>query len=70
MFWSIDRFEGDYAVCEDENGHMHSIARKLLPETAEEGDVLRMEGGTYAVDREETERRRQEVIRLQDSLWD
>ena len=70
MFWTIDRLEGGYADCEDENGTMQSIERSLIPADAAEGDVLTGQDGGYVLDREETERRRKAVIRLQDSLWD
>lgn len=36
----IDRFEGDFAVCENKNREMINIERKLIPKDAREGDIL------------------------------
>ena len=36
----IDRFEGDVAVCEDEDRRIVEMDRSLLPEGAREGSVL------------------------------
>lgn len=36
----IDRFEGDYAVCECEDGTLIHIARHLILDSAQEGDAL------------------------------
>ena len=44
MDFVIDRFEGDAALCEKENGDIVTLPREFLPENAAEGDVLRNEG--------------------------
>lgn len=67
-FWSIDRLEGSFAVCEDENRQRKEIPLADLPEGVKEGDVLRLASGMYQIDREETERRREENRRLLESL--
>ncbi len=67
-FWSIDRIEENFAVCEDENRQRLEIPRDRLPEGAKEGDVLRLTDGGYEIDREETARRREENRRLLESL--
>ncbi|MDO4732906.1 MAG: DUF3006 domain-containing protein [Bacillota bacterium] len=38
--YCIDRFEGSWALCEQEDGHIISIPRAQLPAEAEEGDFL------------------------------
>lgn len=53
----IDRFEGDYAILETDNGIIR-IKHSRLPDEAKEGDVLGGSGGSYYIDRKETERRR------------
>lgn len=53
----IDRFEGDIAVVETDEG-FRDIPRSQLPPEAEEGDVLVCCGDGYAVDRDATEQRR------------
>ncbi len=56
----IDRFEGDFAVLESENGGTVDVLKSELPD-AREGDVITLENGFYKVDKEETQRR-QELI--------
>lgn len=46
----IDRFEGGYAVIEN-NGEMIDILRTELPEDAEEGDILEYTDGEYTVNK-------------------
>ena len=53
----IDRFEGNIAVIETENGTV-TLQRSLLPQNACEGDVLVCENGIWLVDTETTENRR------------
>lgn len=53
----IDRFEGDFAVTETENG-MADILRSQLPENAEEGDVIYFDNGVYVIDEKATAERR------------
>ncbi|MBP3379350.1 MAG: DUF3006 domain-containing protein [Ruminococcus sp.] len=53
----IDRFEGDIAVVETDEG-FRDIPRSQLPAEAEEGDVLASCDGCYVVDKEAAERRR------------
>ena len=53
----IDRFEGDYAVLETEEG-MTDIHRGHLPGAAREGDVLVYSCGGWSIDRKATEERR------------
>jgi len=66
----IDRFEGDYAVCEREDRTMINIERKRLPVGAAEGDVLVIEGNRISVDAEETRLRKEKMRKMMDSLWE
>ncbi|MGN0518857.1 MAG: DUF3006 domain-containing protein, partial [Acutalibacteraceae bacterium] len=36
-YYSIDRFEGEFVVCEDDNGDMIEILHKNIPAHAREG---------------------------------
>ncbi len=56
MKWTIDRFEGDFAVVETENRQMADIPRAALPPDVKEGDVVVLQIG-----REETERKKSEI---------
>ena len=57
----IDRFEGNYAMCED-NGTPVVLPRASLPSSAAEGDVLiPMKDGGFAVDVARTAMRKKEA---------
>lgn len=64
----IDRFEGEYAVCEHD-GEMVDIAKVFLPKNAKAGDVIAECDGKYMIDQKQTDERRKRVIRLQDELF-
>lgn len=66
---SIDRFEGEYAVCVDDDENIVSIDRKLIRGKAVSGDVIDEKDGVYIVLENETERRKNEIRKLQDELF-
>ena len=61
----IDRFEGDYAVVELPDRTFVNIPKKALPEEAKEGDII-----TITVNKSETERRKDNIRKLADDLWE
>lgn len=62
----IDRFEGQYAVCEDEEQKCVVFALAKLPEGASPGNVLCVtDEGELILDLEETERRRRRILEKQ-----
>lgn len=65
---TIDRFEGDYAVCEKENREMIDIRKDSIPNDASEGDVLNIIGGKITVNIEETKKRKKEIEELTKDL--
>lgn len=65
----VDRFEGSFAVCEQEDGSMVDVDMKLLPEGTREGDVLKFDDGIYTVDAAATADRAQRIRSLMDELW-
>lgn len=66
----VDRIEGIYAVCETEEGKMLPVELDMLPKGIKEGDVLSKEAnGQFFIDREETQRRRDRIRRLSNSLF-
>lgn len=69
MRYVIDRFEGDYAVCEDENKEIINIERTKIPSEAKEGDVLVQIENGICLDIDETNRRKENIQRLMDDLW-
>ena len=60
----IDRFEGDYAVCETENLEFVNIPKSALPCAAKEGDVI-----SISIDQSETEERKEKIEGLMNSLF-
>lgn len=64
MKFIIDRFEGNYAVCEDENRVMHNISKSIIPSEAKEGEVLEI-----VINKAETEKRKKEIEELTKDMW-
>lgn len=64
MKLTIDRIEGEWAVCEYEKGKTVDLPAALLPEDAREGDVLRL-----TVDRETTDERKARAEELRNRLF-
>lgn len=67
---TVDRFEGDYAVCEKEDRTFIDIHMKDLPRGVKEGDVLIISGNIIIIDREETTKRNEKIKKLIDKLWE
>lgn len=65
----IDRFEGDFAVCEREDRSMIDIEISKIPSKAKEGDVLDISDDIITIDLEETERRKRKIEELTKDLW-
>lgn len=64
----IDRFEGDRALLElEEGGHIWA-PRAALPPEAQEGDCLRSAKGGYALDEAATQARRAQLSALRRRL--
>ena len=67
----IDRFEGDYAVCEKENQEMVHIEKVRIPTGAKSGDFLTIrDDGIIALDKDETERRKKRIEKLMEDMWE
>ena len=66
---TIDRFEGEFAVCEKENRQMINIEKSKLPEMAKEGDILNIKNDIIAIDFEATKKRAKEIEKLTDDFW-
>jgi len=65
----IDRFEGDFAVCEKEDREMMDIERNKIPVSAKEGDVLNIVNDQIIIDSDATEKRKKEIAELTRDLW-
>ncbi len=67
---SIDRFDGKYAICEDDDRRVFAIERSEIPKEAKRGDVLSIsDEGEITIDEQETKARKKRIKKLQDSLW-
>ncbi|MDF2841458.1 MAG: hypothetical protein K0Q99_2230 [Clostridia bacterium] len=69
MQYVIDRFEGRYAVCEDEQGNMLHIERVRIPIGAKEGDVIFVSDTGVEIDLEVTKKRKANIEALAKELW-
>lgn len=59
----IDRFEGEFALLELEDREIIDIPKRLLPEGAKEGDIIKI-----IIDEEETQKRKEQIQRKFNSL--
>ena len=66
---SVDRIEENFLVCIDEEGNSVVIP-VAQAEMAKPGDIISEQDGKYIVNHEETEKKRREIIDLQNSLWE
>lgn len=57
----VDRFEGDYAVCECEDGTTLHVARKLIAGEAREGSALDPWDGGFRVNGPRTRAARERI---------
>ncbi|WMJ80108.1 DUF3006 domain-containing protein [Clostridium sp. MB40-C1] len=69
MFGVIDRFEGDFAVIELDDGKMINVKRNILPKEMKEGYVLNMDE-QITFDYEETQRRKAEIEKMMEDLFE
>lgn len=65
----LDRFEGDYAICELNANTFMQIKKQCIAENAKEGDVLVKQGAMYIVNMEETMKRRARIRSKMDLLF-
>lgn len=66
---TIDRFEGEYAVCEDEAGKFIDIPKADIPKGAKEGDILSKADNGYRIEKAETEAKREEIKKRMNKLF-
>ncbi len=69
MRYIVDRIEGQFAVCEDESGHMCDIPLAKLPAEVQEGSVLDYINGGYSISDEAQEERRRKIRGLENDLF-
>jgi len=64
MKFTIDRFEGEFAVVELDDQTMENIPRRVLPPEVKEGDII-----SVVIDEAGTQKRREHIKKLMDDVW-
>ena len=68
--WVIDRFEGDFAICENrENKKKREIKIEKLPENIKEGSVLRFKDGKYSLDLSQQKKIEKRIEEKMKDIW-
>lgn len=68
-YWVIDRLEGNLAVCENDAGERQILPLESFPERPQEGDCFAiLEDGSIVFSLEETNRRRNLVLKLRNRI--
>lgn len=71
MDYIIDRFEGEFAVCENaETEKYQNIKKDLIKDKVCEGDIITLKNKFYYFNKEKTEERRKLISEKFNSLWD
>lgn len=69
-YLSVDRIENSIAVCEKEDMSTVELPLPVLPSGVREGSVLAFENGVYTIDKSEEKKRKERIIKLQNSIFD
>lgn len=70
MEYIIDRFEENFAVCQNiSDERIKNVERKLIPKEAREGDIIVFSDEKYFLDIEKTEKRKKIIEEKFNSLW-
>ena len=68
--FSIDRFEENFAVCENmQTGEIINIPKELLPNNCKEGSILKFENGNYILDIEKTNLEQEKIKKIVNGLF-
>ncbi len=68
--FTIDRFEGNVAVCENRTtGEFIEIEKEKLPNNIKEGTIIKKLNDNYIIDEKETEEVSKRIKEKMDRLW-
>lgn len=68
---TIDRFEGNFVICEDREKNMFAIDKAEMVKGAKEGDIIVInDDGEISVDKEKTQLRRKRIQAKEKNLWE
>ncbi len=66
----VDRFEGNFAVCETEEKVMVNILKENLPQEVKEGSILYQNvNGLFVIDNTETHKQKELIKKKLKNLW-
>lgn len=68
--FTIDRIEENKAILECENGEFVTLELSSLPKNIKEGDILNFDAGSYFLNADETEKRKEKIKNLMSSLFE
>ncbi len=64
----VDRFEGDYAIIENEDEY-YDVKKDRLPKDCREGDILILKNNVYTIDKKQTKLHKEFIRELQRSSF-
>ena len=68
IMYTVDRIENNKVVLEDENKNMIIQDKILFPEDIKDGDIVYKDGSIYKIDKDKTNKKRNEIRNKFDSL--
>ena len=68
IMYTVDRIENNKVVLEDENKNMIIQDKILFPENIKDGDIVYKDGNIYKIDKDKTNKKRNEIRNKFDSL--
>ena len=70
VLFSIDRFEGNYAVCENlKTNDFCNIPKNKLPKNCKVGSIIKFDKNTYTLDEKSTKSKQSEVKNMVNNLF-
>ena len=68
--YSVDRFEGEYAVLENrKTNEIKNVKKDMLPENIKEGSILQYVNGKYTYNEELTKEEKNRIQDRMNKLW-
>ena len=65
----IDRFEGEYAVCENDDNEVLNIHISDLPENSKEGDIIYKKNNSIVIDKKCSKERKKHIEEIVNDIW-
>lgn len=70
ILFSIDRFEGNYAVCENlTTNEFCNIPKSKLPKNCKEGSIIKLDNNKYVLDEKATSSKQSQVKNMVNNLF-